>query len=186
MTVAQKRRAEYQKEFRGESELYCLHAILIATLRRRDPPPQTRNLFFRLWREQGQWLASTVRMRWRISAATTFADHGENGDQRALGMGLSVLFDSIKLHESERRLSGQLPIEPFDLPKGPIKTKLAFNSRPYSFKNGDLDRNLITRLWDLSERDATIRPLAQSMLNEIMLDQRTTFARVQKIKEHFK
>mgnify|MGYP001546821549 FL=1 len=54
--------------------------------------------------------------------------------------------------------------------------------RPYSLRNGDLDRIMLARFWKLCERDATIRPLGMRMLWKVMTDKRTIFGRVQNYK----
>lgn len=177
-----RKRVSLQKDFEGQSELLLLHALLIAILRRRDPPELATGLFFRIWREHGASLAGQLNVRWMISAATTFADHGLTADQRTLGMGLSIMFDLIKLHDSERRLSGQSGRKPFARTTGWRKMPLAFDLDPYSLKGGDLDKNMLSRLWSLSEKDSVIKPLAQSMLELVMTDRKTVFARVQRIK----
>lgn len=79
---------EFQKEFQGRSALLYVHAILIANLRRKSPPPEMLDLFLRIWQEKGSWLVKELNIRWRISAATTFDDCGVTMEQRALGMGL--------------------------------------------------------------------------------------------------
>ena len=178
----ERRHAEFQGEFEGRSEILHLHSMLVTMLRRNDPPPEALQLFLRLWKEKGEFLADELSVRWKVSAATTFGDCGETMEQRALGMGLSVLFDCIKLHESERRLSGQRSELPF--PSVPRKDRhaIAFDVRPYSISSGDMDRNMVARLSLLAKRDETIYPLAYSMLSEIMTDQRTVFARLQKLR----
>lgn len=173
---------ELEAEFDGQSYLFLVHAMLVAVSRRRDPPPEALTLFFRIWRDKGSELARTLPVRWLISAATTFADCGETGDQRALGMGLSTLFDLIKLHESERRITGQPGNKPFRRATDIRRPAMPFRMKPYSLKGGDLDRVMLSRLWQLSERDATIRPLAMRMLRMVMTDQRTIFGRVEKFK----
>lgn len=180
---AQQRSAEFQAIFEGQSELTRLHALLIAILRRRAAPPEAQALFMRIWREQGKWLADHLEIRWRISAATTFADCGESADQRALGMGLSVLFDTVKLYESERRVSGHAPETPFEKADGYQRLGMAFDMQPYALARGDLDKNLLARLWKLAERDDVMFPLARSMLFEVMTDKRSVFARLQQFKE---
>ncbi|MBL4767813.1 MAG: hypothetical protein JKY94_08880 [Rhodobacteraceae bacterium] len=165
--------------FAGENELFLLHAMLIAILRRDDPPPVASDLFFRIWREQGSRMARTLSTRWLISAATTFADCGKTMEQRAAGMGLSMLFDLIKLHDSERRLTGQKGNRPFRQARGTTRQPLAFDMRPYSLARGDLDRNMLARLWKLCETDNTVRPLGSRMLEMVMTDERSIFARVQ-------
>lgn len=174
---------DLQNEFQGQPQLLHLHAVLIAILRRADPPEDAVQLFLRIWREEGERIAKALRVRWLISTATTFADWGETGDQRALGMGLSLLFDMIKLHDTERRATGIAG----DTPSPLVPTKgvppLAFRMAPYSIQNGDLDKIVLARLWKLANRDATIKPLAVRMLRLVMSDQRTVFARMQAYKK---
>ncbi len=169
-------------ELEGQSELHLLHALLISMLRRMDPPDEAKNLFHRIWQETGKSFVKQLSIRWMIAAATTFADHGQTGDQRACGMGLSALFDMIKLHDSERRLSGRRNNRPFQQTKGAEPHSLAFDLRPYAIELGDLDRNLLARLWLFCEKDATIAPLGFHMLQLIMYDRRSIFARMQRLK----
>ena len=174
--------ARLQAEFVGQSELLLLNALCISVLRRRDPPPGAVDLFRRLWAEQGRFLSRKLSVRWQISSATTFADHGVSSGERALGMGLSVLFDCIKIHESERRLSGQPGRRPFKNDFGIKRHRIAFDMSTYSFKGGDVDHNMLARLWMLSEAETTIAPLAQSMLGMLMTENRTIFGRIQRLK----
>jgi hypothetical protein len=177
--TAERKWLELQQEFTGQSQLFHLHAMLIAISRRADPPAEAMALFFRIWREQGALMARELSVRWLISTATTFADCGQTGDQRALGMGLSTLFDLVKLHDSERRgigLAGDAPAPFVDSRDRPA---LGLGMVPYSFHNGDVDRVMLARLWQLAERDATIRPLGMRMLRIVMQDRRSIFARIQ-------
>ncbi len=54
--------------------------------------------------------------------------------------------------------------------------------KTFALMVGDLDRNMIARLSHLAQQDTTIQPLAHVMLSAIMTDQRTVFARLQKLK----
>jgi len=174
---------ELQEEFQGQAEIHHLHALLIAISRRDDPPPAAITLFHRIWSEHGTRFATMLPVRWMISAVTTFADVGQTGDQRAAGMALSILFDMIKLHDSERRISGQPGRTPFRASEGRKRFPLALNMEPYSFKGGDLDRIMLARIWQLCERDPTIRPIGVAMLRLVMRDPRSIFGRVQEIKK---
>lgn len=177
---ARSKHYQLQQEFTGENELFLLHAMLISILRRRDPPVAASDLFFRIWRENGDEMARTLPVRWLISSATTFADCGQTSAQRAGGMGLYMLFDLIKLHDSERRLSGWKNDKGFRRKKDRIKHPLAFDMQPYFLARGDLDRTMLARLWKISESDATLRPLGIGMLRMVISDQRSVFSRVQK------
>lgn len=173
---------ELQHTFQGQAEIHHLHAFLIAISRRDDPPTSAVTLFHRIWSEHGGQMAQLISVRWMISAATTFSDIGQTGDQRAAGMALSVLFDMIKLHDSERRISGQPGRTPFRASEGRKRFPVAFGMAPYAFKGGDLDKIMLARIWQLCERDATIRPLGFAMLRRVMTEPRSIFGRVQDIK----
>jgi hypothetical protein len=173
---------ELQDEFQGQPALFHLHAMLIAMSRRDNPPDRAMALFFRIWSELGQQIAPELSVRWLISAATTFADCGQTADQRACGMGLSTMFDMIKMHDSERRVSGRPNNTPFRRTPGTRRAPLAFGMAPYSLKRGDADRVMLARLWQLCERDATIRPLGMRMLRMAITDRRSIFGRLQKLR----
>ena len=173
---------ELQAEFQGQPVIFHLHAMLIAVSRRTDPPQVAVTLFHRIWEEHGAEMAQALPMRWMISAATSFADIGRTGDARAAGMALSILFDMIKLHDSERRISGKPTRTPFQVVAGRKRFPLAFGLDPYSFKGGDLDKIMLARIWQLCEGEPLIRPLGLAMLRQLMREPRSIFGRVQDIK----
>ncbi|MGC1495181.1 MAG: hypothetical protein WA790_05180 [Sulfitobacter sp.] len=183
---AERKWLELQDEFQGQPEIFHLHALLISISRRDNPPSAAITLFHRIWAEHGVQMANALSVRWMISAATSFSDIGQTGDQRACGMALSILFDMIKLHDSERRISGQPGRTPFRPLKGRNRFPLALDMDPYSFQRGDLDKVMLARIWQLCEADATIRPLGFAMLRKIMTDPRSIFGRVQDMKKQHK
>ena len=69
-------------------------------------------LFRRLWAEESPHLLTQLDLRWQVSSAMTFADHGTIGSEQALGASLKVLFGLIKLYEFERLFTGLAPEEP--------------------------------------------------------------------------
>lgn len=174
---------ELQREFQGQPQILHLHAMLIAMSRRTDPPAHALPLFFRIWDEQGPWMADTLNTRWLISTATTFADCGRTPDQRALGMGLTTLFDLVKLHDSERRASGLQGDTPARFVRRAKRPDLGWDMAPYSFAKGDADKVMLARFWQLAERDSTIRPLAIRMLRLAITDPRSIFGRLQALKD---
>lgn len=165
--------------FAEREDLLALHGLVIAVLRRRDPPARARELFFRMWQEHGDFLAQKLPARWLISAAVTFADHGKTVDQRMVGQALSLTFDLIKLHDSERRLLGVANDRAFSTLSTPHKYPLAFNLPPYHMKGGDLDLTLLTKIWRQAKDEPLIRPLAEQMLTLLLKEKRTVFARIQ-------
>lgn len=183
---AQRKSLELEYEFQGQPAIFHLHALLISISRRNDPPSTAITLFHRIWAEHGVQMAKEIPVRWMISAATSFSDIGQTGDQRACGMALSILFDMIKLHDSERRISGQPGRTPFRPLKGRTRFPLALDMDAYSFQRGDLDKVMLARIWQLCEADATIRPLGFAMLRKVMTDPRSIFGRVQDMKKQFK
>ncbi|WP_293573163.1 hypothetical protein [Phaeobacter sp.] len=173
-----------QHEFTGQPQLWALHALVIAILRRRTPPPEARHLFLRIWQEQGDALADQLPIRWLVSAAATFADHGDTIEQRLGGQGLHMLFQLMQLHDSERRLSGRANDNGFPRVRGKKLDDLGFGQKPYNLPHGDLDKQMLARLWRMSETDEVFRPLGQHLLRFVMADQRSIFGRIQRYKKH--
>jgi len=183
---AERKWLELQTEFQDQPEVLHLHAMLIAISRRIDPPDAAVTLFHRLWDDHGAQLVQMLTTRWRISAATTFADIGQTGDLRAGGMALSILFDMMKLHESERRISGQPGRTPFRPMKGRKRFPMPFDLEAYAFKAGDLDKVMLGRIWQLCDRAPTIRPLGHAMLQQVMQEPRSIFGRVRQLRKQAK
>lgn len=171
-----------RQELAGHSELAAIHGLTMAILRRSTFPPRVRRLFFRMWKEKGDFLVDTLPTRWLVSAATTFADHGRNPDQRLAGLALVLLFDLVKLHDSERRLSGRPNSVPFPRNERFHLFDLACGLPPYQMETGDLDKMLLVRVWRLCQRDPLVRPLANRLLEMLQNDPRSVFARVQSFK----
>lgn len=169
-------------EFAGQPELLAFHALIMALLRRRNCPPRIKKLFFRMWREEGAFLAAQLPVRWLVSSATTFAEIGATPEQRLAGNSFSLVFDLIKLHDSERRLSGQPNPLPFPLNAPDDRYPLAFDLDPYSMPDGDLEITLLMRLKKLAEADEVFQPLGARLLTLLMTDNRTVFARIQSYK----
>ena len=179
---ARQKYADLCIEFAGDPELLAFYALIIALLRRRDCPPRFRKLFFRMWREEGEFLVANLPVRWLISSATTFADIGETPEQRVAGQAFALVFDLIKLHDSERSLSGRPNSIPFPRNRQDDRYPLAFGLMPYSLPDGDLEMTMLMRLRKLAAADDVFRPLGTRMLDLLMTDNRTVFARIQTFK----
>lgn len=171
-----KRRA-LRAEFAGRSELCFWHGFLIACLRKSSYPDHFPALFERMWREQPGHLLAQLDLRWLVSAATTFADVGLTPGQRALGLGMSTLFGTMKLYESERIFSGLPPQAPFGFGKK-SKDPLPLQMDGFALKTGDADAQLLGRLWRAAQDEAVMRPLAERLLGALAEDTGTVFARL--------
>ena len=84
--------------------------------------------------------------------------------------------------EKNRPYSSILERKLFRLPAGRKLHKMPFGLSRYSFKGGDLDINMLARLWIMGQEDAPIQPLAQRMLRLLITDTRTVFDRIQAMK----
>ena len=168
---------ELRIEFAGKPELCALHGILVANLRRRAAPPHTADLFARLWREEGEFLMQALDLRWQVSAITAFGDAGLTETQRRVGHTLTVLFNTMKLYESERLYSGYHPDTPFTL-KGKARETLPMEMDSFALEGGGLDINMLGRLWQDAQQDVVIQPLAHKLLDDLIHDPRTVFRRL--------
>ena len=172
-----RKRHALRKELAGQSELVFLNALLIAHLRKREFPEHMPALFHRLWAEQSTHLLGALNQRWLVSSVTTFGDHGATPAQRSVGLGLTVLFGTMKLYETERLYSGLTPDKAFPL-DGKVKARLPMEMDAYAIGGGGLDVNMIGRLWLEAEGDAVIAPLAHRLLDLLVHDDRTLFRRL--------
>lgn len=179
-TYARKRKT-LRREFRGAPELCYLNGMLIANLRRSAAPPQCAPLFLRLWAEEADFLIAHLDPRWLVSSVTTFGDHGATEAQRQVGRGLSVLFNTMKLYESERLYSGRAADTPFRL-RGRASSELPMQMDRFALEHGGLDVNMLGRLWQEAEEDAVVRPLAHHLLTELIHDPRTVFRRLRRMR----
>ncbi|MFD1882098.1 hypothetical protein [Paracoccus pacificus] len=95
-------KTKLQYRFAGQSLLLFYQGLSISYLRRRTPYTQkAASIFFKIWDEQGDWVASQLNPRWLISALQTFADHGRNAAEVRAGS-IGFLYGSmIKVYETE-------------------------------------------------------------------------------------
>lgn len=104
--------ANLQAEFSGQSELLLHHATLIVLIRREVRLPESLTRFNALWAQEADFLCRHLNLRWLISAADTFADHGSDLQTRAIGMMASLLGNTVKIGESDRYIHGAEALAP--------------------------------------------------------------------------
>lgn len=176
------KRAQIAPEFIDHSELAFLNAQLIANLRRESFPEHAPALFRRLWREEADHLISTLDLRWCVSSAQTFADHGTPGPERELGQSLRMLFGLMKLYEFERLFTGTAPDTPHRFGKR-SSAPMPLRMDPYSLNHGGLDVALLAPLFPLADQAPNLGPLARHLLDALNADAGTVFRRISKMKE---
>ncbi len=172
-----KKKQELQTELAGKPRICLLHGLVVAHLRKRRFPRHAPDLFQRLWAEQSDVLLQNLDLRWQVSAATTFGDHGATPVQRSVGMGLTMLFGMMKLYETERLFSGLPADQPFPM-QGRVPSELPMTMDGFSIARGDLDYNLLARLWREAADDPVIFPLTANLLNHLVADPRGVFRRI--------
>lgn len=176
------KRLELSQEFEGKSELLVIHGLCIACLRRDSPQMETIALFHQLWRDYRPQLLEQLNMRWLISAAATFGDHGQNTTQFKVGSNLEMLFGLYKLYESERLHAGNDPSQPspFKIDKS---LKLPFGLARYAIAGGDLDQQLLGKLYLEACEDAVMEDLCHHLLNRLISTDKSIFARFRILRE---
>ncbi|MBO9477794.1 hypothetical protein J7382_09630 [Shimia sp. R11_0] len=172
-----RKRRQIAEEFVGLSELAFLNAQLISNLRKRAYPAQAPALFRRIWAEEADHLLDTLNLRWLVSSVQTFADHGETAAQREAGQGLRMLFGMMKLYEFERSFGGLDPSKEHGFGKR-VKTRLPLDMEPFSLLHGGLDINVIAPVWELSQKDPVIAPLAEHLLQALIAERGGVFRRL--------
>ncbi|MEO1796223.1 MAG: hypothetical protein AAFR53_04315 [Pseudomonadota bacterium] len=175
--------ARLSAEFANAPALHWLHAFLIACARREPVPAPVHALFHRLWREEGGWLLETLSYRWLISAAATFRDIGETEEDRRAGLAIAVLFNTLKLTDSERVYAGADPAR--HLPRRARQAdRLALDQDIFALRKGDLDHNLMLYVWETADAAGpTLRPIALTLMDALNADDRTVFHRLAVLRE---
>ncbi|NOD91707.1 hypothetical protein GS636_02800 [Ruegeria sp. HKCCD4884] len=181
-TTWDRKRAQIAREFVGQSELAFLNAQLISNLRKRSFPRHAPTLFCRLWDEQSDHLLVALDLRWLVSSAQTFADHGQTATQREVGHALRMLFGLMKLYEFERLFSGLAPDTPFRF-EDKNHVDLPFQMKGFSFEKGGLAVNLIAPIWTRAMHDPTIAPLVDHLMTELNKDPGGIFRRLKRMRD---
>ncbi len=165
------------RSFAGKPDLHLVNAKLITLLRRRDPPPHASGLFAAIWDQKHEELARTLPMRWIISAAMTLEVHGSSEVLRRTATSIGLLCNLMKLYESERHAFGGEETGKFrPFTSDPA---LPLDMSGYAIVRGDLDRVLITRIWQSGQSDPAARSLLERVIPALLEDQRGVFNRLQ-------
>ncbi|MCP5076052.1 MAG: hypothetical protein GY947_22510 [Rhodobacteraceae bacterium] len=150
-------------EFTGQSRLAHLLACCIVTIRKTKGSGPGLDLFHRIVNQHTEQVCGELNSRWLASVCDTFADHGKSGAQRALGLCGSILANTVKLAETERRTY---------YPKRPWPPNTRVNESGPLFdgvigfwtEQGDMVENLLKRIESVQNED----PVAAQFVIQLM------------------
>ena len=141
-------------EFAGGSELLHYHASLIVMIRREYETDINVERFEVLWKQESDYLLKHLNTRWLVSAADTFADYAKDPLIRSLALTTAVLFNTVKMQETERYLqkAGDLNDDPERhalLTSG--RVNLADGTSAFAVGTDDTLRNMRWRMDEIAQ-----------------------------------
>lgn len=146
-------------EFAGRPELLYLHAQLITFIRREYKTKTNFRIFQELWIEEEAFLLKELNTRWLVSAADTFSDHSKDPLEKAIALSVSILINTIKLHETERFLQSTHEAKDNEDCANTLRNKrvdLFDGTSAFAVGTDDTLRNLRWRMDDVCETSPTL------------------------------
>jgi hypothetical protein len=176
-------------DFAGGFELCFAHAQLIVCIRRSRELADVLPLFFKLWRDEPEFLAKHLDSRWLISACDTFADYGTPA-QQAAAMPLILLVNLTKLAETERRWLADTDGVPEKIEaiaethKRRMHIELWDGLTAYAPFGGDMPRNMFRRMLRIAGEDAGLATIARELIRRAV-ENDTLLGRLAKLNPEF-
>ena len=136
-----------RREFAGSSELAFAHAALVVLIRRGIALPTVLSRYRMMWGAAGSLLCRQLSLRWLTSAADTFVDHGQDGEERSTAMLASAIAGLVKIYETERFATGEADVRAeriAALQTNPVV--LIGGLTGFAVGSGDMILNLVNRL----------------------------------------
>lgn len=91
-----------QEHFSEQPELLFWNALSMSYLRRRTKySSKAQDVFFKIWDEQGSWLAGELSPRWLVSSLQTFSDYGRTAAEQKCGAIGFMYGNFVKVYETE-------------------------------------------------------------------------------------
>jgi hypothetical protein len=138
-----------------------------------------RKLFNRIVREYGQEVAGHLNLRWLTSVCDTFMDVASDPLDRATGLAGSLLANTVKLSETERRLfhppQPDIPLYRFSK-GGPLFDGVI----TFWVAKGDMLTNLLSRAAATLEHAGAAAPFTGEIIARV-LEERTVWQRMLKL-----
>jgi len=152
--------ARLEAEFSGRPAPLLAHALVIVSIRRELDLEESLGEFFKLWKEQREFLLRELDIRWLKSACDTLADYGRTPAQRSLALATTILINIVKAYETERRQADTCGQSPGFVNS---RTVLFDGLRIFKIGWGDMVWNMAGRIRAAAGQD----DLAGSILNEV-------------------
>lgn len=152
-----------EPEFGTRRRIGHLLACVTVILRRDPQNPRARRLFHRITARHGPEAAAAMNLRWLTAVCDSFVDVGSDPLDRALGMTGTLLSNTLKLAETERRMfypPRAWPPEAALRRVGPMYDGVI----GYWVGHGDMIENLIDRV----ERALQVGSPAAPFLREVL------------------
>lgn len=168
-----------EPEFHGRPRLAHLLACVIVVLRRDPADMAALRLFGRIVSEFGQDLPSHLNLRWLTSVCDTFMDVSEDRTDQATALAGSLLANTIKIAETERRLFH--PPQP-DVPLYRFSRGGALFDGVITFwvGKGDMTTNLLSRAAATLDQGGRAAPFTAEIIART-LEERTVWQRMMKL-----
>jgi hypothetical protein len=145
------------EEFNGRTRIEFLHAVLIVLIRRQIGLQAAREVFFDLWESEVDFLCKHLALRWLVSACDTICDHPRNTAEATTAIAASLLINTVKFYETERRTLESLDVSQPRFEALHTKRADLFDGvTTFRVGRGNAIRNLVKRLEKTSKADATL------------------------------
>lgn len=152
-----------EPEFGTRARIGHLLACVIVILRREPGSRRARRLFRRITAQYGPQAAAAMNLRWLTAVCDSFVDTGAEPLDRALGMSGTLLSNTLKLAETERRMF---------YPPRRWPPRAAFRSGGHMYDGviaywvgkGDMIENLVDRVERGLQVDSPAAPFVREVL----------------------
>jgi hypothetical protein len=162
---------QVESEFGGRDQLSFLHAALIVLIRREISLPSSLAAFQNLWDADSERLCHRLDLRWLVAACDTFADHAASEVDAVRALLASTLTNTVKLYETERRLTGSVAISRNMIETSAEDTPwILFDGLTrFGIERGDMVRQLLNRLENANaDRNDPVQRLTVEVINRVL------------------
>lgn len=153
------------KEFSKKSYLEYFHAATIVFIRRKLNIVFCVENFFKMWRQEGDFLRNNLDSRWLVSACDTIIDHSSDPEDVATALSCVLLMNTVKLYETERVLCTQ---SNFADPAANLTDRVNLFDGMSAFKigSGDMIKKMIHRV-NTKSNSLISAPILKELINRL-------------------